>query len=83
MQEKKLRALQLQHDYQQQILDKKAMESRNRYAVIIFLTVLLILIILLLADVNRSSSSVQTECSQTGREKQRDQREKCPAANAG
>lgn len=66
MQEKKLRALQLQHDYQQQILDKKAMESRNRYAVIIFLCVMLILIILLLVDVNRSHRRSRQNAARLG-----------------
>ncbi len=75
MQEKKLRALQLQHDYQQQILDKKAMESRNRYAIIIFLTVLLVLIILLLADVNRSHRRSRENAARLG-EKNREISEK-------
>ncbi|QHS60680.1 ATP-binding protein [Chitinophaga agri] len=75
MQEKKLRALQLQHDYQQQILDKKAMESRNRYAVIIFLSVMLILIILLLADVNRSHRRSRQHAARLG-EKNREISEK-------
>lgn len=75
MQEKKLRALQLQHDYQQQILDKKAMESRNRYAIIIFLTVLLVLIILLLADVNRSHRRSRQNAARLG-EKNREVSEK-------
>lgn len=75
MQEKKLRALQLQHDYQQQLLDKKAMESRNRYAIIIFLTVLLVLTILLLADVNRSHRRSRLNASQLG-EKNREISEK-------
>jgi signal transduction histidine kinase len=75
MQEKKLRALQLQHDYQQQILDKKAMESRNRYAIIIFLAVLLVLIILLLADVNRSHRRSRQNAARLG-EKNREISEK-------
>ena len=75
MQEKKLRALQLQHDYQQQLLDKKAMESRNRYVVIIFLTVLLVLTVLLLVDVNRSHRRSRRNSSQLG-EKNREISEK-------
>lgn len=75
MQEKKLRALQLQHDYQQQLLDKKAIESRNRYVVIIFLTVMLILTVLLLADVNRSHRRSRQNASQLG-EKNREISEK-------
>ncbi|MCF6403932.1 tetratricopeptide repeat-containing sensor histidine kinase [Chitinophaga filiformis] len=66
MQEKKLRALQLQHDYQQQLLDKKAMEIRGRYAVIIFLTILLILTVLLLVDVNRSHRRSRRNAIQLG-----------------
>lgn len=54
MQEKKLRALQLEHEYQQQLLDRKAMESRNKNGIIIILTLLLVPIILLLVDVSRS-----------------------------
>jgi signal transduction histidine kinase len=54
MQEKQLRELQLQHDYQQQLLDRKAIGSRNRYIIIIALVILLLLTVLLLADVNRS-----------------------------
>ncbi len=75
MQEKKLRALQLQHDYQQQLLDKKAMESRNRYAIIIFLTVMLVLTVLLLTDVNRSHRRSRLNASQLG-EKNREISEK-------
>jgi signal transduction histidine kinase len=75
MQEKKLRALQLQHDYQQQLLDKKGMESRNRYAIIIFLTVLLVLTVLLLTDVNRSHRRSRQNASQLG-EKNREVSEK-------
>lgn len=75
MQEKKLRALQLQHDYQQQLLDKKAMESRNRYVVIIFLTVLLVLTVLLLVDVNRSHRRTRRNATQLG-EKNREISEK-------
>jgi signal transduction histidine kinase len=54
MQEKQLRELQLQHDYQRQLLDKKAIGTRDRYIIIIALILLLLLTILLLADVNRS-----------------------------
>ncbi|SHM07589.1 HAMP domain-containing sensor histidine kinase [Chitinophaga sp. CF418] len=75
MQEKKLRALQLQHDYQQQLLDKKAMESRGRYAVIIFLTILLLLTVLLLVDVNRSHRRSRRNAIQLG-EKNREISEK-------
>lgn len=75
MQEKKLRALQLQHDYQQQLLDKKAMESRSRYVVIIFLTVLLVLTVLLLIDVNRSHRRSRRNAVQL-REKNREISEK-------
>jgi signal transduction histidine kinase len=75
MQEKKLRALQLQHDYQQHVLDKKALESRNRYIVIIFLAVLLLLTILLLADVNRSHRRSRANAARLG-EKNREISEK-------
>ncbi len=75
MQEKKLRALQLQHDYQQQLLDKKGMESRGRYAVIIFLTILLVLTVLLLVDVNRSHRRSRRNAIQLG-EKNREISEK-------
>ncbi|UPK69285.1 tetratricopeptide repeat-containing sensor histidine kinase [Chitinophaga filiformis] len=75
MQEKKLRALQLQHDYQQQLLDKKGMESRSRYVVIIFLTVLLVLTVLLLIDVNRSHRRSRRNAVQL-REKNREISEK-------
>lgn len=75
MQEKKLRALQLQHDYQQQVLDKKAMESRNRYVVIIFLTVLLMLTVLLLLDINRSHRRSRRNAARLG-EKNREISEK-------
>ncbi|WP_146154341.1 ATP-binding protein [Chitinophaga ginsengisoli] len=75
MQEKKLRALQLQHDYQQQLLDRKGMESRGRYAVIIFLTILLILTVLLLVDVNRSHRRSRRNAVQLG-EKNREISEK-------
>lgn len=54
MQEKQLRELQLQHDYQQQLLDRKTTGSRDRYIIIITLMILLLLTVLLLADVNRS-----------------------------
>lgn len=54
MQEKQLRELRLQHDFQQQQLDRKAIGSRYRYFIIIALIILLLLTILLLADVNRS-----------------------------
>lgn len=54
MQEKQLRELRLQHDFQQQQLDRKAIESSHRYIIIIALAALLLLTILLLADVNRS-----------------------------
>lgn len=54
MQEKKLRELQLQHDYQQQLLDRKITVSRDRYIIIITLIILLLLTVLLLIDVNRS-----------------------------
>jgi signal transduction histidine kinase len=75
MQEKKLRALQLQHDYQQQLLDRKAIESRGRYAVIIFLTILLVLTVLLLVDVNRSHRRSRQNAIQLG-EKNREISEK-------
>ncbi|MBW8685454.1 ATP-binding protein [Chitinophaga rhizophila] len=75
MQEKKLRALQLQHDYQQQVLDKKGMESRHRYAIIIFLTILLVLIVLLLVDVNRSHRRSRQHAARLG-EKNREISEK-------
>jgi signal transduction histidine kinase len=54
MQEKQLRELKLQHDYQQQLLDRKAIGSRNRYTIILALIVLLLLTALLLLDLNRS-----------------------------
>jgi signal transduction histidine kinase len=54
MQEKQLRELRLQHDYQQQQLDRKTVSSRDRYIIIIALITLLLLTILLLVDVNRS-----------------------------
>jgi signal transduction histidine kinase len=57
LQGKQLRQLQLQHDFQQQQLDRKALEARSRYLVIVCLVVLLILLILLLLDLNRSHHS--------------------------
>ncbi|RFM34271.1 ATP-binding protein [Chitinophaga silvisoli] len=57
LQGKQLRQLQLQHDFQQQQLDRKALEARSRYLVIVCLIVLLILLILLLLDLNRSHRS--------------------------
>jgi signal transduction histidine kinase len=54
MQEKKLRELRLQHDFQQQQLDKKTIGSRYRYIIIVALSILLLLTVLLLVDVNRS-----------------------------
>ncbi|WP_343668664.1 tetratricopeptide repeat-containing sensor histidine kinase [Chitinophaga sp.] len=57
LQGKQLRQLQLQHDFQQQQLDRKSLEARTRYLVIICLIVLLILVILLLLDINRSHRS--------------------------
>jgi signal transduction histidine kinase len=75
MQEKKLRGLRLQHDYQQQILDKKGMESRHRYVVIIFLTAMLLLTILLLVDVNISYRHSRQNTARLG-EKNREISEK-------
>lgn len=57
LQEATLRQLQLQHDFQQQQLDRKSLEARSRYMVIVCLVLLLILLILLLADINRSHRS--------------------------
>jgi len=57
LQEKQLRQLQLQHDFQQQQLDRKSLEAGSRYLVIVCLIVLLILLILLLLDLNRSHRS--------------------------
>lgn len=54
MQKKQLRELRLEHDYQQQLLDKRAIGSRDRYIIIIALIILLLLTILFLADINRS-----------------------------
>ena len=54
MQGRKLRALQLQNDYQRQLLDKKALGSRKRYIVIVCLVALLVVTVLILADLNRS-----------------------------
>jgi signal transduction histidine kinase len=54
LQERTLRQLQLEHDYQQQVLDMKALSSRHRYILIIILVVVLLLVMLLLTDVNRS-----------------------------
>jgi signal transduction histidine kinase len=57
LQGKQLRQLQLQHDFQQQQLDRKSLEARSRYLVIVCLVVLLVLLILLLLDINRSHRS--------------------------
>ncbi|MBP1650580.1 MAG: histidine kinase [Bacteroidetes bacterium] len=57
LQEKQLRQLQLQHDFQQQQLDRKSLEARIRYLVIVCLIVLLVLLVLLLLDINRSHRS--------------------------
>lgn len=54
MQKKQLRELQLQHDYQQQLLERKTTASRDRYIIIITLIILLLLTALLLMEVNRS-----------------------------
>lgn len=54
LQEKQLRQLQLQHDYQQQQLNRKMLEARTRYLVIVCLAILLVLLILLLVDITRS-----------------------------
>jgi signal transduction histidine kinase len=54
LQEKQLRQLQLQHDYQQHQLNRKMLEGRTRYLVIVCLAILLVLLILLLADITRS-----------------------------
>jgi signal transduction histidine kinase len=54
MQEKKLRELRLENDFQQQQLARKAIGSRDRYIIIITLIILLLLTILLLVDINRS-----------------------------
>lgn len=75
LQEKKLRQLQLEHDYQQQLLDRRTMGSRYRYMLIIFLTVLLLLMVLLLADVNRSYRYSRKNATRLG-EKNREISEK-------
>jgi len=54
LQGKQLRQLQLQHDFQQQQLDRKSLEARSRYLVILCLVLLLLLLVLLLLDINRS-----------------------------
>lgn len=75
MQGKKLRALQLQNDYQRQLLDKKALDSRNRYILIVLLIILLLITVLILADLNRSYRRSRKNAGRLG-EKNREISEK-------